>query len=147
MNTRNVLIGGFIAAIVYFLLGWLFYGNLLVDFFHRNAGNAKDVMGQVERGKDQMILWMIFIGNLASGLLIAFVMDRGKGFSFGSGLWAGAVVGLLSGAGYDLVRYATSNMMNKNAVLADVLVFAVMSAIAGAVAGAVLSKTGKRSMA
>ncbi len=36
MNTKNFLIGGIIGGVVFFLLGWLFYGYLLTEFFYNN---------------------------------------------------------------------------------------------------------------
>jgi xanthine/uracil permease len=33
MKTKNFLVSGIVGGIVYFLLGWLFYGFLFKDFF------------------------------------------------------------------------------------------------------------------
>ena len=140
MNTKKFLIGGLTGGIAYFLLGYLFYGVLFLDFFTKNAGTATGVA----KTMDQMIWWALILGNLIAGCLLAFVLGKAKTESMGSGLMTGACLGFLMAAAYDLTSYGTSNLMNSKGVIADVCIYTVMSAISGAIVGWVLGMLGKK---
>jgi hypothetical protein len=143
MNTKNILIGGVVAAIVYFLLGYLIYGNLMMDFFRNHPGHiSKQALSEVERGKD-MLFWAIGVSNLGAGILLAFVFDRSGIRNFGAGLVTGAIVGCLASVSFDFMMYSTSNLMDKDAVVGDILIWTIMSAIAGGIAGMVMGKVSK----
>ncbi len=43
MNTNKILLAGLIGGVVAFVLGFLFYGVLLTDFFEANAGSATEL--------------------------------------------------------------------------------------------------------
>jgi hypothetical protein len=139
MNTKKFLIGGIVGGIVYFLLGYLFYGNLLSDFFKNHAGTAKDV----DRAMDQFVWWSLALGNILGGCLLAYVFIKSNVKSVGSGLVTGAVIGLLTAASYDFIMYGTSNVTTTTSVLGDIATFTVMSAITGAVVAWVCGIIGK----
>jgi uncharacterized membrane protein len=139
MNTKKFLIGGLVGGIVYFFLGYLFYGNLFADFFAKNAGSATGVA----RPMDQFVWWSLTLGNILSGCLLSYVFVKSKISSVGSGMLTGAVIGLLTAASYNLTMYATSNLMNTTSLIGDVAIFAVMSAISGAVVAWVFGLIGK----
>ena len=134
MNTKNFFLGGIVGGVVYFLLGWLFYGTLLTTFFHEHPGTATNV----EKPMDQMVWWALILGNLLTGFLLAYIFSKSGVSTLASGLVTGAVVGLLMCTSIDLIMYATTNISSKKAMAADVATFTVMSAIAGAVVGAVM---------
>lgn len=136
MNSKNFVWAGLAGGITYFLLGWLFYGILLMDFMQNMAGSATGV----DRGED-MIMWAIFVGNLASGFLLSYIFTQiGNVNTAAAGAKTGFWLGALLSAGVDFVMYGTTNLMILRGVLLDVLVFAVLSAIAGTVVGWVISK-------
>ncbi len=136
MNTKRFLLGGIAAGVTYFLLGWLFYGNLLTNFFKDNMGSATGV----ERDPDNMIFWALILGNLVWGFLLAYVFEKAGTRSFVSGFTTGAVTGFLVMSGVDLILYGTTNLMNTTALGVDIAVFTIISAIAGGAAGAVMGK-------
>ncbi len=142
MNTKKFLIGGIVGGIVYFLLGYLFYGNLLTDFFKNNAGTAKDV----DRAMDQFVWWSLALGNILSGCLLAYVFIKSNINTVGSGLVTGAVIGLLVASSYDFISYGVSNLTTTTSALGDIGTFTVMSAITGAVVGWVCGLIGKPSV-
>ena len=142
MNAKKFLIGGLVGGIIYFLLGWLFYGNLLADFFHKNAGTATGV----DRAMDQFEWWSLALGNILSGCLLSYVFVKSNVSTAGSGLVTGAVIGLLTAASHDFVMYGVSNLMNTTAVFGDIGTFTLMSAITGAIIGWVLGLIGKTSV-
>jgi hypothetical protein len=139
MNTKKFLIGGLVGGIVYFFLGYIFYGKLLADFFHNNAGTASGV----ERAMDQFVWWSLALGNVLGGCLLSYVFIKSNVKSVGSGLVTGLVVGLLTAASYDFIVYGTSNLATTTSVLGDIATFTVMSAITGAVVAWVCGLIGK----
>lgn len=139
MNTKKFLIGGIVGGIAYFLLGWLFYGNLLAQYFHDHAGSATGV----EKAMDQFEWWALILGNLISGFLLAYVFSKSGVATLSSGLVTGGILGLLMSASYDMIMFATTNISSKHAMLADVATFTVMSAITGAIVGAVMGMGNK----
>ena len=138
MNTKKFLIGGIVGGVVYFLLGWLFYSNLLAQYFHDHPGTVI-----ADKPMDQFIWWALILGNLLSGFLLAYVFSKSGVSSLSSGLITGGILGFLMSSSYDLIMYATTNITSKHAMLADVATFTVISAITGAVVGAVMGMGNK----
>lgn len=139
MNTKNFLIGGIVGGVIFFLLGWLFYGNLLAQYFHDHPGTATNV----ERAMDQFQWWALILGNLFSGFLLAYIFSKAGVSTLSAGLVTGAIIGFLMSSSIDLIMYATTNISSKRAMVADIATFTVMSAIAGAVIGAVTGMANK----
>lgn len=133
MNTKNFMVGGLVGGVVYFLLGWLFYGNLMTQFFRDNPGTATNV----ERPMDQMVWWALILGHLLFGFLLSYIFAKSGVSTLTNGLVTGAVVGFLMCSAVDLTMYGTTNISSKKGVVADIAIFTVMSAIVGAVIGAV----------
>ena len=142
MNTKKFLIGGLVGGIVYFFLGWLFYGHLLTDFFMKNAGTATGV----DRPMDQFVWWSLALGNVLGGCLLSYVFIKSNVRSVGSGLVTGAAIGLLTAAAHGFISFGVSNLMTNTGMLGDIGTFTVMSAIAGAVVAWVCGLIGKASV-
>jgi hypothetical protein len=125
MNTK-MLIGGAIGGIVYFLLGWLVYGIILADSMTGNCLRTHEEM---------MIIW-IFIGNLFTGLMLAYIFAKiATVNSFVTGAMTGGVIGVLSAIGLDCLMYGTTTMVSKPT---DILMDAVLTGIMwGIVGGAI----------
>lgn len=143
MNTKKFLIGGLVGGVIYFLLGYLFYGNLLADFFVKNAGTASGV----SRPMDQFVWWALALGNIFEGFLLSYIFIKSNVNTIGSGLLTGAAIGLLMAASYDLISYGTSNLTTTTGVMGDIGTFTLMSAITGAIVALVLGLIGKTSTA
>jgi phosphate/sulfate permease len=136
MNTKNFFIGGITGGIVFFLLGWLFYGHLLTEFFHNNESINEMPM-------EKFKWWALILGNIFSGLLLAYVFTKSGISTASSGLVTGGIIGFLMASAIDLVMFGTTMMLNKNSLMADIAVMTVISAIAGAVIGAVIGMLNK----
>lgn len=134
MDIKKLAIGGIVGGILFFLLGWLIYGMLLMDFMKNHPG----VISGYDKAEPDMLY--LIIGNLASGFLMAYIFVKAGINSLMGGLITGAVVGLLMAASMDCIMYATTNLVSKNMMMADVLAATAMSAIVGAVTGLVLGK-------
>ncbi|UAY50978.1 hypothetical protein [Ferruginibacter albus] len=128
MNAKKFLIGGVVAGIIYFLLGWLAYGNLLVPFFYDHPGLTTGFK------RDTPLYIYIIAGNLLFGFLLSYIFVRTQVNTFGDGFRRGAVIGFLASSSYDSLQYATTTLTTRPAVLVDVITFTVISAIAGAIA-------------
>ena len=128
MDIKKLLIGGIIGGILYFGLGYLVYGNLLMNFMKNHPGTATGV----DRTMAEFQFMYLTIGNLAMGFLVAYIFVKGNINSLVGGIVAGGIVGLLVSVGYDTVMYATTNIVSKTAMAADVCAFTVISAIVGA---------------
>lgn len=78
------------------------------------------------------------------GCLLSYIFLKWANInSFGSGASAAAVIGLLMGLGFDLLMFATANVIDLTGMFVDVGASTVMHAIAGGVVGAVLGMGGK----
>lgn len=137
MSNNKILLAGLVGAIVAFLLGFIVYGNLLTDFFMENAGSATGVM----RGDDEMLWVPMILGHVTWGLLIAIIFGRWAGISTcGTGAKAGALLGFLIGASFDLIQLGSTHISNATGAVVDIIVMTVISAIVGGVVGWVLGR-------
>lgn len=124
--------GGIVGGILYFGLGYLIYGNLLMDFMKNHPGTA----GNVDRTAPDFLY--LIIGNLSMGFLLAYIFVKSNTNTVARGLVTGGIVGLLVCVGIDCIIYATTTVMSKTGMAADVAGSTVMSAIVGAVVAAVI---------
>ena len=131
MNMKRVLIGGLAGGVAYFLLGWLCYGILFKDLMAAGAGTATGVY----KTNEEMGFVPLIIGNFALGFLLSIVFSWSKHYGLMSGLFMGAVIGILYSVGFDFIMYGTSNLMTLNGALADILIGTINATIAGGVTG------------
>jgi hypothetical protein len=138
MDIKKLLMGGITGGVVFFLLGWVIYGILLMSFMASHTGAA----GNVARAEPDFMY--LIIGNLAMGFLLAYIFLKANVNSLAGGFITAAIIGLLMAVGYDCMAYATSTVISKTGMAADVVAATVMSAITGGVVGLVLGM-GKKS--
>lgn len=132
MDFKKLILGGITGGVLFFLLGWLIYGILLMDFMNNNPGTAGVI------GKPEPDYLYLIIGNMSMGFMMAYIFIRSNVNTLAAGLVMGGIVGLLLSVGFDCVMYATTTMMSKKAMAADVAGSTIMSAIVGAVVGMIL---------
>ena len=130
----KTLVAGIASAVVFFLLGWLFYGILLMDYFTANSVQYAGLM------KETPELWAIAIGNLCWGLAIAYILSKSGVTAAAKGFAVGFIVFLLMSAGFDFVMYGTENLYPAKIIGIDALINAVMGGISGAVAALILGR-------
>ncbi len=137
MTAKNRIMATLVGFVVFFLLGWLFYGVLLMDFYESNAGTASGVM----RSDEEMVWWALILGNLFQAYFLVYIFGNWANItSFSAGLKAGLLIGLILGLAFNLSMYGTTNMGNLTAALVDPIVSAVMMGITGGVIGAMLGR-------
>mgnify|MGYP001134405439 FL=1 len=124
----KILRGTVLGGIAYFLLGWLVWGILLMDFFSANMNQC------ASRPMGEMVWWAIILSNLVMALLLTLVLNWAKAKSIVDGLKYGALFGLLFGAGIGLSYWSMSTMyLNAGAMVTDILVSTAVMAIMGLV--------------
>ena len=129
--------GTVIGGIVSFLVGWLFWGLALGDFYATNVGTATGVP------KEPPDMTMMFVGTLFGAALLTLIIGTwAKARSAGTGAKIGATVGLLNSFATGLMMYGMTNISNLTATLVDPFVAVVHGAIVGAVIAVVVGKLG-----
>ncbi|MEO7444237.1 MAG: hypothetical protein ABIT96_05265 [Ferruginibacter sp.] len=132
MNTNKFLVGGIIAGIANFLLGWLIWGTLLERFFREHTPEAaRGVM----RDENNMIWWALIAGSLFWGFMLSYVINKAGAATVASGATVGAVVSLLSSASVNCFMYAQMNIGDTTTMLVDIIANTIVGAISGALIG------------
>lgn len=133
MKTQKILLGGIAGGVAYFILGWLVYGILLIDYSTANFNQC------AMRPMEDIVWWSMILSNLAFGFLLSTVISWSNSTGIMSGLRVGGIIGFLLSVSLDFNFYGMTSMFsNFTAVFVDILAVTVMSAIAGIVTGWVM---------
>ena len=128
MQTNKILLGGVAGGVALFLLGWVIYGILLMDYATTNYNQC------MNRPNMDMIWWALILSNLAFGFLLAFIFSRTGTTGFVGGAKLGAIIGILLSVSIDLGYYSMTTMyVRPSAILVDVAAYIIYIALAGAV--------------
>ncbi len=123
--------------VVYFMLGFILYGVLLMDFYSSHTGTATGVM----RIDADMQWWALIAGNVVQAYLLVYIFGNWANITtFGGGLKAGAIIGFIMSLGISLNMYGTTNISDLTSTLVDPVVMSVMLGITGGVIGWVLGR-------
>jgi len=132
MNTNKFIVGGIIGGVANFLLGWLVWGMLLMNFMKEHT---TEIGKTVMRPDDQMVWGTLIAANLLMGFLFSFILNKAGTMSASSGASTGAVVGLLTSAAINCFNYSFMDMSDMTAMGVDVAASTVVSAIVGGIIG------------
>lgn len=128
MKTNKILLGGLAGGVALFLLGWVIYGMLLMDYTTANYNQC------ASRPMQEMIWWAMILSNLALGFLLATIFSWSNTTGLMAGAKAAGIIGLLLGVSMDLGFYSMTTMYSSLTVIfVDVIAYIVYLAIAGAV--------------
>jgi hypothetical protein len=137
MNTK-VLIATIVGAVAAFLFGWIVFGLLLDDFYKSNTPVYEGLM------KNPPNLILIFLSNLVNAFLLAYIFNRWAGIrTAGEGAQAGFIIFAITSLAFDLMMYATMNMLTPLVMVVDVVGSGAFGAVIGAVVALVLG-SGKK---
>jgi hypothetical protein len=131
MNTNKFFLGGIVGGIANFLLGWLVWGILLLNFMKENSNQTSGIF----RGEKDMVWWALIVGNLAIGFLISFILSKARIRSITGGALTAGFAGMLTSIGIDCMMYAQMDLFNTTGMLVDIAAATVVSAIVGAIIG------------
>lgn len=138
MNTR-VLLAGLASGVAGFLLGWVLFGMLMMDYFEAGVMHYEGL----HKPEAEMNLGLVFLSNLLFGLVLAWVCARSAAHGAIPGLVVGAVVGFGVYASMGLMFLAFMNWYTTMSVaVVEVIANTAWSAAMGAVAGLVLKRKG-----
>lgn len=126
MDIKSFLISSVVGSLVYFMLGYLFYGILFTNIYPPS---------------DNQNIVFVYLGCLTFCILLSYIFVKWAGITdYISGAKAGGIIGLLYGAGMNFFMYSSMEA-NYGNIATDILINAVMGAIAGAVIAIVIGKT------
>lgn len=128
MNTKTLL-GGILTAVIAFLLGWVIFGILLMDYYSANMTTYSGLL------KNPPEMWAIAVANLTWGLLLAYIFNLSGIKSVAKGFTAAFVINLLMILGFDLMMEAQFNLYSEKLLVIDVIVNALFGGILGAFLG------------
>ncbi|RIH64700.1 hypothetical protein D1164_13770 [Mariniphaga sediminis] len=133
----KILRGTVFGGIAFFLLGWLVYGILLMDYSSANYDQS------IYRADGEMIWWALIASNLAIALLLTLVLKWSGAKAITDGLKTGAILGFLLSLNINLSFYSMTTMfLHFSGLVVDVLVFTLMMAVIGLI---IVSLWGKKS--
>lgn len=126
MNAKSLIISSLVGGIVYFLLGWVFYGILFSDIYPSS---------------DNDNLLFVFLGCLVYAIFLAFVFLKWANIStFSNGAQAGALLAFLTSLSMNFFMFSNKIMDAKNFLL-DIGIMLVCGVIVGGVIALVIGKT------
>ncbi len=138
MKTKKILFGGISGGVIFFLLGWLIYGVLLMDFMTANTNQG------LSKPMEEMVFWALILSNLASGFLLSFVINWSNSTTVMSGVKIGGVIGFLFAFGIDFSFYSMTTIYpDLTPIFVDIIAYSVMSAITGGVVAWVMAMVKK----
>lgn len=124
----KILRGTIFGGITYFILGWVIYGILLMDFTSNNFNQC------AARPDGVMIWWAIIAASFILALLLTLFLKWSGAEGVAGGLKIGALFGLLMGLSIDLANYSMTTMFNTLWVaIVDVVIWLIITAIMGLV--------------
>ncbi|MBN8837487.1 MAG: hypothetical protein J0I09_09520 [Sphingobacteriia bacterium] len=137
MNTKTI-IAGIITGILGFLLGWLIFGILLMDYYSHHTMQYAGLM------KNPPEFLYIFIGSLAYGLLMAYIFVLANINNLSKGAVTGLIITALIQINIDSFIFAEYHLIGRMVILVDVIVNAVFGTILGAFLGWWLGRGSKK---
>lgn len=122
----KILRGTIFGGIAFFLLGYLVWGVLLMDFSMNNYNQ------DIYLPEDGMIWWAMIVSNLFLALLVTLILNWAGAKNVMDGLKLGALFGVLYALSIDLGMYSMTNVIsNLTAVVVDALAYVVVTGITG----------------
>lgn len=124
----KILRGTIFGGISFFLLGWLVWGILLMDFYTTNFNQC------LNRAEMEMIWWAMIASNFIFALLLTIVLKWSGAKKITDGLKNGAIFGFLFALSLDLSFYSLTHMFNNfSTIIIDVVVTTALVSLIGMV--------------
>ena len=135
---KQTLLAIVVGFVVSFLLGWLVYGTMLMDYMgaHSLAGFNKT--------EEEMSFAGIMLGTLAMVVLFTLLLSKMGATDLKKGAIAGLWIGFLVTLSYDSYFWAGTHLYNDMEVICvDVIASSLMNAVSGGVIGWMLGMGSK----
>lgn len=139
MSTRAIL-AAVVGSISSFLLGWLIFGILLMDYYTANTTHYDGLM------KEMPNLVLVFLNGLIWSLLLAFIFERWAGIkTILGGIKGGVIIGLPIMLSFNLFLLARMNLFTPTLVVVDVIANTIFTALVGGLIAFILGYRKKAS--
>lgn len=123
----KILRGTIFGGIIYFLIGWLVYGILLMNLYSESINDC------MNRPNNEMIWWAIILSNMLFALILTLILNWANAKTAIDGIRIGAIYGLLYSLGINLSFLSMTTMFNSPAIIAiDAVVTAIVFGVVGA---------------
>jgi hypothetical protein len=121
------LIAALIGGIAFFLLAWLVFGTLMIDFY---LSNIIPYNGLV---KDPPVIWSLFIHGLSISTLLSFIFDKMGVRTFSRGTILALWIGFLITLWFYSFMYASLNLYTTKRIIVDLVVNSLFIAVVGGI--------------
>ncbi len=128
MNTKTI-VSGVLTAVFTFLLGWLIFGILLMNYYNSHMSVFPGLL------KKQPDLIFIGLANIAWGLMLAYVFSLADIKTVSKGFMVGLIIFGLVAAGINCMFQAQYHLYARRIYAIDTVANAVLGALAGAFLG------------
>ena len=125
---KNLTLKSLAGFAVFFAVGWLVYGFVLVDYM---ASNVSVGYAGVERAPEDFKMGYMAVGNLALGILIAYVGQLRGDRDWLAGFKGGAIVAFLYACTANLMSYSMLDLTTITATWLDIVVMSVLGGLMG----------------
>lgn len=125
----NTIIGGLIAGVISFFLGWLLWGILLDTYYDNNMMHYQGLE------KAEPVMWVLAVANFVWGLLISYVVSTAGIKTALRGFFCGLTLFALIALGYNLFNYSFLNLMGLTMAAVDTAINGLFGGVLGAVMG------------
>lgn len=132
MKTKPILITLGL-TVVYFLLGWVVYGMMLMNFYASNMTPYEGLMKEPAP-------WVYLIGNLCTVGMLIYIFTLAGIKDFVKGMTTGIIILFLVTFSYDLMMLTGMNLYNSKVFFVDILVGTCFGGILGGLGGFALGK-------
>ena len=132
MNGKTIL-AAVLGAVTHFLLGWIIYGMILMDFMESNMTQYE---GLVKEESEAMVGYIL--SSVLFAILITYILVKSNSRTASSGLITAGIVTFLMGLGIDVMFYFGWNLYTSTGIIVDVIAFTIMGGLVGLVIGLVL---------
>ncbi len=126
MNKKSIL-AALIGAIAFFILAWVIFGMLMIDFYLSNIVPYEGLV------KDPPVIWSLFLHGLSIATLLSFIFHKMDIQTFGKGfliaLWVGFLVTLYF---YSFI-YASLHLYTVKRIVVDLFVNSLFIAVVGGI--------------
>ncbi len=128
---QQVIIASAIGAIASFLLGWLLWGVLTMDYFNSNLSPV-----YIGLQKNPPVMWMIFASQVIWSVLLATLMDKSGTSGFLGGMQTGAFLFFMVESAFIGMTHATLDIYaNHTVMVVDIALNTVFGAMVGGIIG------------
>ena len=115
-------------TVVYFIMGWVVYGILLMDYYTSNVVHYEGLMKEPAP-------WVYFIGNLCSASMLIYVFTLAGIKTYLKGMIVGMILFFLVTFSFDLMIYGGMNLYQGSVLVVDVIIGILFGALLGALGG------------